>query len=92
MQLAQGNDERCVRCGMDKVCRVLESAGLATLAVQNRVDRVEHEMYAREVGTAVGLVRVGVTTNSTKLESGPSTLLRRAQILSRFRSSCSSVT
>ena len=85
----QGNDERCVRCGMDKVCRVLERAVLAVLTMQRRVDRVEHKAYEREdLGMAVSLTRVGQTT---KLQSGPSTLIRRAQILSMFRSCCSSV-
>ena len=87
--LMQGNDERCVRCGMDKMCRVLESAVLVVLALQRRMDRVEHKVYEREdLGMALGLTRVGETT---KLQSGPSTLIRRAQILPMFRSCCSSV-
>ena len=51
------------------------------LAVQSRVDRVEHEVYEHEVITAVGLTRVGETA---ELESGPSILPLRVLILPRF--------
>ena len=62
---------------------------LVVLALQRRMDRVEHKVHEREdLGTAFGLTRVGETT---KLQSGPSTLIRRAQILPMFRSCCSSV-
>ena len=65
---------------MNEVCRP-RVLGNVVLAVQSRVDRVEHEVYEHEVITAVGLTRVGETA---ELESGPSILPLRVLILPRF--------
>ena len=68
--MAQGNDERCVQ-RVNQVCQVLESA---VLAVQSHVDKVEHEVYELEVGTAVDLMQVHALLRrvgeTTELESG----------------------
>ena len=70
---------------INQVCRVLDNW---VLAVHSRVHRVEHEVYEREVITAVDLTRAGETV---ELESGPSILPLRVLILPRFSLPCSSV-